>query len=226
MAMMELTQSLRKTITIDWQSALLGFVPVQLMNLARRVGPFVQGVCLDRDTSNSAYLPTLYVHCLCRPFPVLSLSLGQPLMSQRSGVVDRLMVQSHENIYQDACRRLLGSSLLPVQGDWRISDVLAAHEAYQRLSRPDSRFPVYLWEDAVSAYVWMGDQAEAVALADRYVEVAKRWPETVLAREGGVARWQEKLGALARAGDSLGDVVVDQIRLLKLDGLPVSKLLK
>jgi hypothetical protein len=68
--MMKLTPALKKTITNDWRALAAQFATYKPMWLARRIGPLVQGICLDRDSSNAAYLPTLHVHCLCCPFPV------------------------------------------------------------------------------------------------------------------------------------------------------------
>ncbi|WAH63903.1 hypothetical protein [Xanthomonas hortorum] len=222
---MKLTNALNKKITKDWHAALEGFEVASSMNLARRVGPFIQGICLDRDSSNVTYLPTLYVHCLCRPFPVVSLSLGQPLLNLRSGTVERLKVQFHEDSYQDAINRTLGSSLLPTKGDWRLPQLVEAYERYRGMNRPDSRFPVHLWEDVVSAHAWAGAQVRASVLADKYTEVAEGWPKNVLEREGGIILWRERLKDLAISGDVHKVTVANEIDKLGLESLPVSNLI-
>jgi len=223
--MTKLTPALKKSITSDWQTLLPQFVSFQPMGLARRIGPLVQGVCLDRDSSNAAYLPTLHVHCLCRPFPVVSLNLGQPLLSPRSGTAERIAVQFHEGRDKEACTRLVASSLLPVEGDWRLADVLGAYEKYRQLERPDARYPVPLMEDAVSICAWLGKADEASALVSRYLDEAEGWPLNILVRQGGLAGWQQTLNDLARSGEKLRQVADEQIEALKLQQIPVSQLL-
>jgi hypothetical protein len=222
--MTKLTPALKKSITSDWQAMLPQFAAFQPLGLARRIGPLVQGVCLDRDSSNAAYLPTLHVHCLCRPFPVLSLNLGQPLLSSRSGTAERISVQFHDTRSREACTRLVASSLLPVEGDWRLAQVLEAHAKYRRLERPDARYPVPLMEDAVSVCAWLGKPDEAAAQAARHIEEAKGWPENILVRQGGLEGWRKTLNTLAESGDELRKVVAEQIEALKLQRLPVSQL--
>jgi hypothetical protein len=222
---MKLTLAAKKSITKDWKSLVPQFTDFQPMRLARRIGPLVQGICLDRDSTNAAYLPTLHVHCLCRPFPVVSLSLGQPLLSTRSGTVERLSVQFHENKYKEACKRLLATSLMPIEGDWHLAQVLAAYENYRRLDRPDSRYPVSLIEDVISVCAWLGEPAPASELVKRCIAEARGWPEPVLARSGGLAGWHGTLETLVHSGDELRQTVSDQIEALKLRQLPVAQLL-
>lgn len=118
---MKLTPALKRSITRDWQSLALQFAIYKPMLLARRVGPLVQGIALDRDESNETYLPILFVQCLCRPFPGLSFTFPQDLLSPRSLAPQRLKVQFHEQNFREACERLLTSSLLPVSGDIHVT---------------------------------------------------------------------------------------------------------
>jgi len=223
--MKKLTPDIKKSITRDWQSLVPQFTVLQPMSLVRRIGPLVQGICLDRDSNNAAYLPTLHVHCLCRPFPVLSLNLGQPLLSNRSGLAERLSVQFHETKYSDACMQLIASSLLPVEGDWRLTQLLEAYEKYRHLDRPDARYPVPLMEDAVSVCAWLGERDNALSLAVQYSEEAQNWPENVLARQGGLVGWKNTLSTLAISGDALRQTVTEQIESLKLQQVPAAQFL-
>ena len=223
--MNKLIPSIKKSLTNDWAALLPQFMVYKPMWLARRIGPLIQGVCLDRDSSNSDYLPTLHVHCLCRPFPDVSLSLGQPLLSIRSGAPDRISVSFHESKYKDACARLLSSSLLPVQGGWSLVQLIQAYERYRFLERWDSRYPVKLMEDAVSVCSWIGDIHQARILINNYINEAKAWPESILIREGGLTNWSDALNLLAVSGDLLRKNVNEQIDLLKLGKLPESQLL-
>jgi hypothetical protein len=221
---MKLTPDLKKEITSDWQALVPQFTAYKTMSFARRIGPLIQGIYLDRDSTNAAYLPTLHIHCLCRPFPVVSLSLSQPLQSPRSGTVERLSGQFHKAKYQEACTRLVASSVLPMTGDWTMAQVLAAHEAYRRLDRPDSRYPVLLMEDAVSLWTWLGAIEKAESLALRYLDQADDWPENVLTRQGGLNGWRQSLLSMVKSVDTVRKVVDEQIAALKLQKVPVSQL--
>lgn len=209
--MTKLTPALKKSILRDWQAMLPQFTSYGPMAMGRLVGPFVQGVSLDRDSSNATYLPTLHAHCLCQPFPSVSLSLRQPLLSARSGTVDRISVQFHGAKFREACNRLMSAALLPVAGDWTIDEVLEAHARYRRLEIADTRFPVKLMEDAVSMCAWLGKTDQALAQAARYLDEARGWPENVLQREGGLPGWKKTLLDLAESGDRLRRVVAEQI---------------
>jgi hypothetical protein len=222
--MKKLTPEIKKQIMRDWQSLIPQFHRFRTMGLARRVGPLVQGIEFERDSTNSTYLPTLFVHCLCRPFSVVSLSMSQPLRSIRSGGIDRISVQSHENKFQEACKRLVDSSVLAVDGDWRLSQVIEAYSRYRQ--RPFAEpHPIKLMEDAVSVSAWLGEIDQAKALADRYLDEARSWPDFALVQEGGFAAWREVLSSLATSSESLKKTVDEQIVSLKLEKLPESQLL-
>ncbi len=223
--MKKFTPAIKKRITEDWQNLLPQFKQYQTMALARRVGPLVHGICLDRDSSNAAYLPTVHIHCLCRPFPAVALNLRQPLLSKRSGTIDPISIQFHEKNYRDACERLIASSLLPVTGDWKMSQVLAAFHKYRHLELSDSRYPVTLMEVAVSLWAWLEKPEEAEDLARKYLEEAKDWPENVLTTNGGLVGWGETIKGLASSGEKLKQVADEEVANLNLQQLPQSQLL-
>lgn len=223
--MSQLTPSIKKSITNDWAALLPQFAVYKSMWLARRIGPLIQGICLDRDSSNSTYLPTLHVHCLCRPFQDLTFGLAQPLLSLRSGGRERVRLPFHDSKYRDALERLINSSILPTEGDWNLSQLLGAYEKYRFLGREDSLYPVNLMEDAISVCAWLGELSESQVLIESYINEAKKWPADVLTRGGGIMGLNEKLNLLAVSGDLLRKNVNEQIELLKLGQLPESQLL-
>jgi hypothetical protein len=222
--MMKLTPALKKSITKDWGALVPQFKAYKPMWLARRIGPLVQGICLDRNSSNSDYRPTLHVHCLCSPFSFLSLSLEQYSRTVRTNAVRTISVQFHENNYREACERLLATSLLPVNGDWTISQVIAAYAAHGRPMGSDP-FPVSLMKDAVSLLAWLNEPEKAHALAARYIAEARSWPDYVLTRDGGPIGFESTLSEIADSGEQHRQTVREQIEVLKLQDLPVSQLL-
>ncbi len=220
---MKLTPALKRSITRDWQSLALQFAIYKPMLLARRVGPLVQGIALDRDESNETYLPILFVHCLCRPFPGLSFTFPQDLLSPRALAPQRLKVQFHEQNFREACERLLASSLLPVSGDIHVTEIVAAISKGQK-----SRHWLYClpeMESAVMLNAWLGEAIQAQDLLEKYIKQAEAWPELVLSREGGVSGWLRKLAGFISHPEELRAIAIDQAAKLKVDSLPQSLLL-
>lgn len=221
--MKKLTAALKKQITNDWQALFPELVVLEPMMLARRVGPLVQGVCLDRRAGD-VYVPTTFVHCLCRVFPGVSLTLGQPLTSERNGAQTSIKAHFHEDHFVSAAQRLRESSLLSFAGDWDMSEVLSAYRAYRLFDRLEARFPVFLTEDAVSLWAWLGEVEQGRLLASHTLAEAQEWPPHVLARFGGVGEWQKTLDALATDVDRVRGNVDRQVETYSLGKLPLSRL--
>lgn len=100
-----------RRVTADWAAALPGFDVWKPLHLLRRIGPVVQGVCLDRTTSGNEYMPTAHVHALARDFPVISLMLGQRLEGA-SGQPERVLFANHDGEYRAAVGALRVQSVL------------------------------------------------------------------------------------------------------------------
>lgn len=70
--------------TSDWAKAFPGFDVWQKLCLLRRVGPTLQGICLERTTSGDEYFATAHVHALTTDFPVFR-SCSTSACSPRQG---------------------------------------------------------------------------------------------------------------------------------------------
>lgn len=222
--MNKITLAMKKKITSDWASCLPDFSAFAPMRLGRLIGPLVQGVCLDRDPSNNAYLPTLHIHNLCTPFPVIALDLGQPLLVEGGRGVERISISSHSEKYVSAAKKLVASSYLPTSGGISLKFFESVVEQYQRSGMPDASYPISLLEDVVMCYAWLGLQDEAVALCDKYVGSTKKWPQHFFLRDGGREPWVGKLLSYANSGVQLRMTFADQLLFHKLQALPVSDL--
>jgi hypothetical protein len=223
--MVNLTPAVKRSITQDWQMLVPQFAIYKPLWLARRVGPLVHGLCLDKDSGNDSYLPLLHIHSLCRPFPCVTLTLAQPLLSVRSSYPEHVSVRFHETKYRLACERLLSSSLLPMNGDWTVAQLLESQDIWRDSGRGDYRFPVTLMEDAVSVLAWLGENKQAETLAERYTDEVTEWPEYVLEQIGGLLPWGNSLHKLASSTEMLRHTVEEQINMLGLEQMPVSRLL-
>jgi hypothetical protein len=223
--MIELTAALKRSITEDWNSLFLELGVYQPMWLGRRVGPFFQGICLERNSGNASYLPTSHIRCLCGDFPVVSLALGQPLSSATSGTQERISVQFHQAHFDDAARRVRAASLLPLSDSWGLVDLVTAIETYRELGRPDSKYPVFLFEDVVMAATWLGELDRAESAIAEYQEATAHWPENVMARFGGSVAWASKLRQLISNPKGIRDMVDANAKKLKAQHLPQAEML-
>lgn len=100
-----------RSVTSDWAAAFPGFTAWRKLHLLRRIGPVVQGICLDRTTADDGYVPTAHVHALTREFPVISLTLGHRLQTL-SGQPQSVPFHRHERDLQDAVDSLRTQSPL------------------------------------------------------------------------------------------------------------------
>lgn len=218
--MMTLTASLKRAITDDWKSCFEGLGVYKPMWLGRRVGPFFQGVCLERSSGGTSYNPTSHIHCLCRDFPVVSLTLGQRLLSPRSGTQERILVQFHETHFEDAARRLAAASLLSLVDPWSLSDLISAVQTYETLGRPDSKYPIFPLEDIVMAAAWLGEYDQALSAVAEYEETTAQWPKDVKARLGGNIARASELRQLIDNPKALRDLAEANAERLKVRSLP------
>lgn len=222
---MKLTSALKRQITGDWHGLFPQLGIYQSLWLARRIGPLVQGVCLERNSGNSAYFPTTHLHNLCRPFPAVSLSLAQRLLNERSGIQERIAVQFHKEHYREGAQRLANASLLPLNGDLTLVQVLDAHHRYREFNRPDSKYPVLLFEDGIFLCAWAGRNGQGIALLNEYLKEMGDWPVNVMARYGGVDKWQTKMRETIANPEALQVKAEAQAHELKVNDLPTAQLL-
>ncbi|MEW2134891.1 hypothetical protein [Streptomyces sp. NPDC005435] len=198
-----------RRVTAEWAVALPGFDAWRPLRLVRRVGPVVQGVCLDRTTSGDGYTPTAHVHALTREFPVVSLTLGQRLEGS-SGQPESVLFARHESEYRRAVDALRGQSVLSLGEEPPSLEqiVRAYHSAVS--ARYDRGLPpaVVEMEDSVLVAAAAGRAdllQEGLALAG---ELAGLWPKHRLPLDWpGAARWLE--GLRARAADGALRATID-----------------
>jgi hypothetical protein len=223
--MIRFTSALRRQITEDWRKLFPQMAIYQPMWLARRIGPLIQGICLERDSGSGGYFPTTHLHNLCRSFPVLSLSMAQRLLNERSGTQERIPVQFHEQRYGKAAQQLAQASLLPLTGDLNLHQVLDAQRAYRELNRPDSKYPVLLFEDGVLLAAWSGQHGRAEELLNQHTSEMRYWPANVLTRYGGVDSWKTKMLEKVENPKELQITAESQEHKLKVTNLPFAQFL-
>ncbi|MEV1118832.1 hypothetical protein AB0I91_27515 [Actinosynnema sp. NPDC049800] len=117
-------------VTSDWGRTFDQFAVWRPLRLLRRLGPVVQGITLDRNTAGDAYFPTVHIHVLAVPFPVISLTMGQRLLDD-SGAQKQVMFSRHAEEFQVA-----------VEGVRRQSSLSVDEPRNKTWSMKESRWPV------------------------------------------------------------------------------------
>lgn len=204
-------------VTKEWVAEFPGFDTWKSLRLLRRIGPVVQGICLDRTTGGDGYLPTAHVHALTREFPVVSLMLGQRL-ARPSGTPDPVLFARHERDFAHAASALREQSRLPLDEVPSIDAIVREYhaEARGRLGKGHGA-AVLEMEDSVlvAAAAGRDDLAGEGLLLAR--ELTAAWPKSAMPFDWpGAEAWLD--GLTARAGDrgSLLSVVRGQVAEHKL----------
>jgi hypothetical protein len=210
-----------KEITKDWQAEIPSLGIYQPRHLLRRVGPLLVGVCLDRDSSGEIYKPCFHVHCLGKEFPCVSLTLDTQLRSKHSGGPIYIEVKWHKQKYKEAAAQMVRQSLLCLEGNLRLQDVISAYRSH--LITPMGRLqPVLLYQDMVILLAWGGDEKGALKLLAECLRVC---PEAKFRPVGGRGVFEAQSRNLIGNQDSIRKTVESQIVLLRVEGLPQSGLL-
>ncbi|MGW1759206.1 hypothetical protein [Streptomyces mirabilis] len=209
-----------KRVTSDWGAALPGFSECRPLRLLRRIGPVVQGVTLDRTTAGDGYFPTAHIHALVREFPVISLTLGQRMVTL-SGIQESVSFARHSNEYQSAARRLVAQSRLSLDEPPTISSVVDA--LYEHVSVQQGRgLPptVRELEDGVLIAAVAGE----LSLVESGLRLARQmdvWPKSRLPLDRkGSGIWLTGLEEQIADPSVLSDVVEQQIYFHKLVKVP------
>jgi len=188
------------------------------MCLVRRFGPLLEGVALERDSTNESYRPTFFVHNLGD----LTLTLAQPLLDPRGRAPETIAVSLHERKYKDAAARLASQSPLPLEGPVRLDDVLAAYRA--RLQSPATHFEPSLYEDMALLAAWNGRSSDAKRILDEGYAAFCSWPAAVQSQLGGADLWAHSLRARLADPDGLRHTADAEAKLLEVSSIPTREL--
>ncbi|MEV7395187.1 hypothetical protein [Streptomyces sp. NPDC091215] len=215
--MMNTDAATAKQVTADWARVFDGFDIWRPLRLLRRVGPLVQGITLDRSTSGDAYFPTAHIHALTRPFPVVTLALGQRL-SSRSGMPEAIRFTDHAAEYLDATRRLDGQARLSLDVPPTVGDVVTELHAFAvtqyRMGWPPAVREI---EDSILISSASGDRDLAEQGLQLARDLVKEWPKHRLPLDwGGEKTWITSLSENADNAEDLRAIVESQIKAHKL----------
>lgn len=209
-----------RRVTKDWAAAFPGFVVWRPLHLLRRIGPVVQGICLDRSTSGDGYLPTVHVHALTRQFPVISLTLGHRL-ERPVGQPETVLFTRHGGEFQNAVGVLRAQSRLSLDVPPSLEMIVKEYHSSSS-ARQEKGLP--------PAVVEMEDSIFIAAAADRRdlvedglslaIDLVGKWPKARLPLTWVSAdAWLEGMRNKADAPQALAEMVSSQVAAHNLDKL-------
>ncbi|MFI1352859.1 hypothetical protein ACH4TV_04625 [Streptomyces sp. NPDC020898] len=209
-----------RRVTKDWAAAFPGFTVWRPLHLLRRIGPVVQGICLDRSTSGDGYCPTAHVHALTREFPVISLTLGHRL-ERLSGQPEAVLFTRQEGEFQRAVDALKAQSRLSLDVPPSLEEIVREYHSSSS-ARQEKGFPpaVMEMEDSIliAAAAHRRDLVEdSLSIA---TDLASKWPKARLPLTWVSAdAWLEGMRNKADAAEALAETVTGQVAAHKLDKL-------
>lgn len=223
--MTKLTEATKREITKDWAACFPSLGVYKPLWLMRRVGPLLEGICLNRDSSNERYQPIFHVHNLAREDSALSFTLAEELRTVRNGTPEKVRVAFHKDHYVDVAKRICAQALLPLEGDLELRSVVAAYRNYTQ--RPLAKYPVNLYEDLITILLWCGREGEAKEVLANCLGEMEMWPPSVasLQRVGGVEKWEQKCSAWIQNRRTVRATVEQQIQAHGVADLPTAAIL-
>jgi len=219
---MKLSVAVKKEITKDWSGCFPELGVYKPLWLLRRFGPLACGICLNRDSGNDAYCPTFHVHNLAKPSSVVTLTLADPLRTVKTGVPETIRAMFHQQRFADAAKRLNSQATIPLSGSVHLKDCLNAYRDY--MHRPLGRYPLTLFEDIVTLFVWCNQTANAEEALGDYEKAVNEWPKNAQP-EIGVDAWVRQCRFWIENPDEVHSRVTSQAEFLQLQALPHSGLL-
>jgi hypothetical protein len=215
--------ALKATITADWAARFPALGVLKPLWLARRAGPMLHGIRLERDAGNDNYRPMAFAHCLCVPAESLALGLVQTLRTKRTNVPDSVSVPGHPTRYVEAAARMASQSLLPLDRPFSVRELEAAMLRHAEVT--GSGQPQWAITDCVAVLCWAEERARAEELIARSIQEARTWPLGLGRRRDWWVAWEAKLRGLLERHD-YAETVEEQTRIHELGALPTCELLR
>jgi hypothetical protein len=221
--MKKLTPTVKRKITEDWSRCFPEMGIYKPLHLLRRVDALLIGILLERDSTNDRYLPTFHVHNLAKHFPVVKLTLSEPLRTETTCAPDKIKVSQHESKFRQASERISQQASLPLKGDIRLSDVICAYKEY--FHRPTTHYEIELFEDLIWIATSCFDLERASLLLSEAREILSAWPRNILDSIGGLDEWYRSYKTLIENPRQIKNSVEAEIKRFGLERIPVSRMI-
>ncbi|TWG10804.1 hypothetical protein FHX34_107301 [Actinoplanes teichomyceticus] len=144
------------------------------MRLLRRIGPVLQGICLDQVPGRDHYFPTSHVHPLTMDFPVISLSLGHRLAGRHGGN-ESVSATAGEADIRDAADRLRAQSPLPLDRNPTLDEILGAYRDHLLSDPVSGRGPSNEVKNLLALARFSRSERVMAEQTAFVVELAKSW---------------------------------------------------
>jgi len=219
--MKKLTSSFKKKATNQWADAFPDLGVYKNMWLLRRVGPFLQGICLDMDSSGSNYLPTFHIHNLAnQDDDFISLTLRTPLVSKKNGSPVRISATQHEEIFSDFIEQFRLQTPISLTGNISFENVWVAFQNYLKNGQAETRYPLNQYFDMTCLLIWCDRADEAKSFFyDKCKEIVG-WPSSVTQHIGDRINKFYSLETLLEKPEDLRKKVDEVVISLNLERLP------
>lgn len=177
--MKKITPAEKRAITKEWAAEFPELTIYKNMWLIRVLGPFVQGICLDRDSSNSNYLPTFHLHNLARTnFDSISLTFDTTFRSPKGGAF-HITKRSHDSSYLEYITTFKKQIPFLCSGDIDHKEVINAIECRVDEGLGDAKYPIFYWFNIITLYIWCNKLESASLLFDKAKKNFTQWPEEI-----------------------------------------------
>lgn len=214
MSWTKLTPALKRKITADWNALFPALGAQKPMLLLRRCGPLVSGIWLEPGRANDSYVPIAHAHCLCRPFPVVSLSLYQRVPNEY------IQVDWHDSKHAAMAQKLAELSALPLSGPVGPEQIEQGYRRYLAGSR--NPYEPNIHQDFALSLGWYGRSEGVERVLQEAAARMRSWPEPVLKQMGGLENWLDTTRTTALATDRLRATAQSEIAVHKLGSLPAA----
>lgn len=221
----KLTPSIRKKITNDWYSELQSLVIYEPLHLLRRLGPFLEGIVLDRSSGNEDYLATFHLHNLAiLSDGEINLGLYTPFCNSK-GAKYRITVLHHDKSFREIISSFKKQFPLKVEGSVRCDALLQAYQKYIDENGALTQYPRSQWFDMLTALIWCNRLMEAKVFYDKCISDMASWPDRV--KEYSQNKLQEfyNLKSWIEHPEAMKSNVEESLEQLHAQNLPSAELL-
>lgn len=222
--MKKISSSKKKSITNQWKNEYPELVLYKNMWLLRRVGPLLQGICLDRDSTNVSYLPTFHVHNLIgQEDDFVSLSLKR-VLAKSNGTPLVITEIQHDKNFGDFIKEFNKQVPFGFSGDVELKDIVKTYENEMNNGRTDTKYPLQQWYDLVCLYLWVDRDKDAEQLFFKAKKSIELWSTDVTRYIPDRIEKFMLLQEFIENPTMLSALVEDSLSILKLDKLPINKI--
>ncbi len=219
--MSTLTAKEKKRITSDGLGCFPCLAEFKPLWLLRRNGPFLIGICLDRDSSNDRYCPVFHFHNLLLPKDFLTLTLAQPLRHHKHATLsEKITVDRHGAEFSAAAERFAIQCPLLVKSELSFSDVYGEYIRFLKEGADitQTRHPLAIYLDLLSLCKWFGFDSFSNELLGFVCEEVVKWPKQEFAFD--IPAWRDRIWGVIGSSLDRERILGEQLIKHKLGSVP------